>query len=66
MDAPLADQRAVPDRVEAVLDWAGEPLSTQEIAAVWEIDRPWPASCSPASLINVPSVRTASGPGLKP
>ncbi len=35
---PEAEQRAVPDRVETVLDWAGEPLATQEIAVICEID----------------------------
>ena len=35
---PHAAQRGVPDSVEAVLDWAGEPLATQEIAVVCEID----------------------------
>ncbi len=35
---PHAQQRAVPDSVEMVLDWAAEPLATQEIAVVCEID----------------------------
>jgi predicted DsbA family dithiol-disulfide isomerase len=35
---PQAQQQAVPDRVDAVLAWAGEPLATQEIAVVCEID----------------------------
>jgi predicted DsbA family dithiol-disulfide isomerase len=37
---PGAEQRALPTSVEAVLDWADEPLATQEIAVVCEIDAP--------------------------
>jgi len=36
--APEALQRAKPASVEEVLAWAGEPLATQEIAQVCEID----------------------------
>lgn len=35
---PDAEQRSVPDSVETVLAWAAEPLATQEIAVVCEID----------------------------
>jgi 2-hydroxychromene-2-carboxylate isomerase len=35
---PKAEQRAVPADVEAVLAWAGEPLATQEVAVVCEIE----------------------------
>jgi predicted DsbA family dithiol-disulfide isomerase len=35
---PHAEQRAAPESVEAALEWAGEPLATQELAVLCEID----------------------------
>lgn len=35
---PGLDRREPPSSVEEVLDWAGEPLATQEVAAVCDLD----------------------------
>ncbi|MEA2457797.1 MAG: hypothetical protein QOC95_769 [Thermoleophilaceae bacterium] len=35
--APELERRAVPDSVEEVLTWAGEPLATAEVAAICEL-----------------------------
>src|SRR3954447_23095337 len=37
--APELERRAQPDSVEDVLDWAGEPLATAEVATIMGIDR---------------------------
>jgi predicted DsbA family dithiol-disulfide isomerase len=37
--APELDRRGVPDSVEQVLEWAGEPLAAAEVAAICEIER---------------------------
>jgi predicted DsbA family dithiol-disulfide isomerase len=36
---PETERRPAPERVEEVLDWAGEPLATEEVAVVMGIDR---------------------------
>ena len=36
---PDVERRAAPGSVREVLEWAGEPLATQEVAAVCEISR---------------------------
>jgi predicted DsbA family dithiol-disulfide isomerase len=36
--APELGRRATPDSVEEVLEWAGEPLATAEVAAICEIE----------------------------
>jgi hypothetical protein len=51
--APELERRAAPESIEEVLDWAGEPLATAEVAAICGLSR----GEAGAELTRVASVR---------